>query len=79
LSPSAYNSKTGLALFCPITSQVKQYPFEVTLPDELPVAGVVLADHIKSLDWHARRSEYICTLPESELSQVLAKVGALLR
>jgi mRNA interferase MazF len=79
LSPSVYNSRSGLALFCPITGQIKQYPFEVELPEGLPVTGVVLSDHVKSLDWRARRSDYICTLPVSELNQVLAKLSALLR
>src|SRR3954451_4617506 len=50
LSPSAYNGRVGLALFCPITSSSKGYPFEVRLPDGLPVAGVVGADQVKSLD-----------------------------
>ena len=53
LSPSAYNRKVGLALFCPVTSRVKGYPFEVTVPKGLSVAGVVLADQVKSLDWQA--------------------------
>ena len=51
VSPSAYNSKVGLALVCPITSKVKGYPFEVPLPDGGPVQGVVLADQLRSLDW----------------------------
>jgi len=51
LSPAAYNAKVGLALFCPITSQIKGYPFEVLLPADLPVAGVILADQVKNLDW----------------------------
>lgn len=50
LSPAAYNGRVGLVLLCPITSQVKGYPFEVALPDGLPVTGVVLADQVKSLD-----------------------------
>ena len=56
LSPNAYNAKVGLALLCPITSQVKGYPFEVLLPHGLPVSGAILADQIKSLDWQARLS-----------------------
>src|SRR3954471_14030479 len=60
LSPASYNGKVGLALLCPITSQIKGYPFEVRLPDGLPVAGVVLADQIKALDWRARHAERIC-------------------
>jgi mRNA interferase MazF len=50
LSPRAYNQKSGLALFCPITSRIKGYPFEVVLPPDLPVQGAVLCDQVKSLD-----------------------------
>jgi mRNA interferase MazF len=63
---------------CPITSQVKGYPFEVTVPDGLPVAGVVLADAVKSLDWHARRVARICAVPDDVIAQVLRKLNALL-
>ena len=54
LSPAAYNGRVGLALLCPITSQVKGYPFEVPIPAGSPVRGVVGADQVKSLDWRAR-------------------------
>ena len=50
LSPEPYNSKTGLALVCPITSKAKGYPFEVLLPDQGAVQGVVLTDQLRSLD-----------------------------
>src|SRR5207247_3798498 len=56
LSPLAYNSRVGLALLCPLTNQVKGYPFEVELPEGLPVAGAVLADQVKNLDWRARKA-----------------------
>jgi mRNA interferase MazF len=78
LSPSAYNRKVGLALCCPITSRVKGYPFEVTVPQGLEVAGVVLADQVKSLDWRARRAEFVDRLPDAEVSGVLGLVMALL-
>ncbi|MBI3973734.1 MAG: endoribonuclease MazF [Chloroflexi bacterium] len=78
LSPSAYNGKVGLALLCPITSQVKGYPFEVPIPSGLQVNGVILADQVKSLDWRARRAERVCTLPASTVAEVLRKLGALL-
>jgi mRNA interferase MazF len=51
LTPRAYNQKVGLAVCCPIRSQVKGYPFEVTLPPGLPASGVILSDHVKNLDW----------------------------
>ena len=56
LSPAAYNGKTGLMLCCPITSQVKGYPFEVQLSPDAGVRGVVLSDQVKSLDWRARQA-----------------------
>jgi mRNA interferase MazF len=79
LSPRSYNQKTGLALFCPVTSQIKGYPFEVKLPDGLPVKGVVLCDQVKSLDWSARRARLAARLPAVTLDDILAKMLALLR
>ena len=78
LSPAAYNGKVGLALFCPITSQVKGYPFEVVIPTGLAVNGMVLSDQVKSLDWRARRSECVGRLPKAQVLEVLEKLGALL-
>ena len=78
LSPAVYNGKVGLALCCPITGQVKGYPFEVLLPEGLEVSGVVLSDQLKSLDWRARRAELICELPEPTVMEVLAKSRTLL-
>lgn len=78
LSPEAYNRKVGLALCCPVTSRVKGYPFEVPVPPGLTVAGVILADQVKSLDWQARRATFACALPSETVSDVLGKLGALL-
>ena len=78
LSPAAYNRKTGLAVFCPITNQIKGYPFEVVIPEGATVSGAVLSDQVKSLDWKARRAEPICTLPRKVIDDVLAKVRTLL-
>lgn len=79
ISPAAYNGKVGLALLCPITSQVKGYPFEVQLPGDLPVSGAVLADQVKSLDWKVRRAERLCVVPETAVIEVLDKLMPLLQ
>ena len=79
LSPESYNEKTSLALFCPVTNQVKGYPFETTLSPALPVSGVALCDQIKSLDWVARKAEFICELPEETIDEVVGKALALLK
>lgn len=78
LSPATYNGRVGLALLCPITSQAKGYPFEVAVPEELAVAGVVLADQVKNLDWRARKAVRICSVPNEVVSQVLRRLHALL-
>jgi len=77
ISPLPYNRKVGLALFCPITSRVKGYPFEVELPPGLPVAGAILADQIKSLDWRVRKAKRMCIAPQEVVEEVLGKVSAL--
>ncbi len=79
LSPGVYNAKVGLAILCPITNQVKGYPFEVEIPAGLPVTGAILADQVKSLDWRTRRAEWMCVLPEETVLDILRKVEVLLR
>ena len=78
LSPKAYNGKVGLALLCPITSQVKGYPFEVGIPEGMPVNGAILSDQIKSLDWRACHAEKACALPDEVMLLVLQRVKALI-
>ena len=78
LSPEAYNGRVGLVILCPITNQIKGYPFEVVIPPGLDVAGVILSDQVKSLDWRARRAEFIATLPNETITEALQKIGTLL-
>lgn len=77
VSPKSYNRKAGLALFCPITSAVKGYPFEVRLPDGLKANGAVLCDQLKSLDWRARRAQLVCPVPSAAMEETTAKILAL--
>lgn len=75
LSPAIYNSRSGLMLCCPLTTQVKGYPFEVAVPGKAP--AVVLADQIKSLDWAARRARRKGRVDRKVLAEVRAKARAL--
>ena len=79
LSPESYNEKTGMALFCPITSRVKGYPFEVALPAAGRVAGAVLSDQIRSLDWRARHARFATQVPSHVVSEVREKLAVILR
>lgn len=78
LSPAIYNGKTNLAVVCPITSHVKGYPFEVSLPSGGPIEGCVLADHIKNVDWSAREVKLIGRVRGDLLTQILDRISALL-
>ncbi len=78
ISSRQYNRKVGLLLACPITNQKKGYPFEVLLPDGLPVTGVILADQVRSLDRRSRRAVFIGRLGEEVLAETLGKLGVLI-
>jgi mRNA interferase MazF len=75
VSPAAYNGKTSLMLCCPMTTQIKGYPFEVIVTGTR--SGAVLADQVKSLDWVERKARYKAKVSPSELSSVRAKIIAL--
>jgi mRNA interferase MazF len=78
LSPRAYNLKARLAIACPITSHAKGYPFEVALPETSKVTGVVLADHVKNLDWSARHVEFAAAAPVDVVTDVRERLRVLL-
>ena len=78
LSPRVYNAKARLAIACPITSHVKGYPFEVPLPPGGKISGVVLADHVKNLDWVARRVVFEAQAPAHLLIDVRERLRVLL-
>jgi mRNA interferase MazF len=77
LSPAAYNGKIGLMICCPMTNQVKGYPFEV-LVDGSAKKGAILADQVKSLDWQAREAEKKGRVSKDTLQEVMDKLGTLL-
>jgi mRNA interferase MazF len=78
LSPKVYNQKSSLALVCPVTNQAKGYPFEVPIPSGHGVKGVILADHVKSVDWKARRAEKLGLCSSDLVNEVLARLAPLL-
>jgi mRNA interferase MazF len=78
VSPKSYNRRVGLALFCPITSRIKGYPFEVRIPAGLTIEGAVLSDQVKSLDWRARNAKHIGRLPDDFFEETVAKILCLI-
>ena len=78
LSPRLYNDRTDLAIACPITSKVKGYSFEVKVTSNSDISGVILADHLKSLDWKERRAEFAGRLADEVLTEVRERIRPLL-
>lgn len=78
VSPQPYNEKSSLALMCPITSVQKGYPFEVSVKDT-KVSGVILADHIRSLDWRVRNTKFIAKAKPGVIAEVQAKLLLLIK
>jgi mRNA interferase MazF len=77
ISPKEYNEKLGLGLFCPITTKVKNYPFEVKIENN-NISGVVLSDQIKSLDWETREIEFIAKENSNKINEIISKISVLL-
>ena len=77
ISPASYNGKVGLSLLCPITNQMKGYPFEVSIPSGHEVEGVILSDQVKSLDWKMRGAKFCCRMSASVITDVFKKLGTL--
>jgi mRNA interferase MazF len=77
-SSRQYNSKSQLALVCPVTNQTKGYPFEVAFPAGHGATGVILADHVKSVDWKARHAEKLGRCPTEVIDEVRARLAPLL-
>src|ERR1700676_1184140 len=75
LSPAAYNSKTSLMICCPLTTQIKNYPFEVLIGDA--AGSAVLADQVKNLDWRSRKATRKGRVPPEVLAEVRGKIHAL--
>ena len=77
ISPKEYNEKVRLGLFCPITGQIKNYPFEVKIENN-KISGVVLSDQIKSLDWETREIDFIAKETPAKVDEIIDKISVLL-
>ena len=79
VSPQQYNERVGRMLACLITENVLGYPFEVKLPEEFPLHGVVLSDRVDSLDWQKLPTTYIGEIPVRLVAEVMGKICVLLQ
>jgi mRNA interferase MazF len=78
ISPKSYNRKTGLCVLCPTTRRAKGYAFEVEMANPDGSTSVVLADHLRNVDWKARNTQLMHRVSVAELAEVTARIEALL-
>lgn len=78
ISHYEYNKKTGLSLFCPVTSVKKNYPFEVNIPEGHKITGVILSDQIKNLDWKARKVKFSSKIDNEIIEEVVGKLTTII-
>ena len=78
VSPIEYNKRSGLVLFCPITNQIKGYPFEVSVPDGQKIQGVILADQLKNFEWRSREAKFVEKMPVQITEEVIDRIATLL-
>jgi len=78
ISPKEYNEKVGLALCCPITSKIKNYPFEVRISIKNKIDGAILSDQVKSLDWITRNAQFIAKAPKGIIEEIKNKLVLLI-
>lgn len=76
LTPKIYNEKAGLFICVPLSTKIKGYPFEVLIRGDKE--SVALSDHVKSLDWNARRAEYKTKVSQDELKEIQKRIALLL-
>jgi mRNA interferase MazF len=78
LSHESYNKVVGLGIFCPITSKIKGYPFEVALPNSIEIKGVILSDQVKIFDWRERNAEFICKVDIAIVNKVVSLINKMI-
>jgi mRNA interferase MazF len=78
ISPKEYNGKTGMVIFCLISEQIENYPFEVKIPVNPKISGVIMSDRIRTIDWRQRNAEFLLKLPNEVLKKVIMKLKILL-
>ena len=79
LSTTSFASQTNLAVVCPVTNTVRGHNFEIPVPDNSGVTGVIRADQVKSLDWRGRNTAFMCQLPLEIVAEVVGKVMGIFR
>jgi len=78
VSPASFNATFGLAFVAPITTKPRGHAFEVLLPKDGSVKGVIMMHQLKSLDWRTRRAKITARVPSSVLAEAVEIIKDIL-
>ena len=76
ISNNIFNKKAKLSIVCPITNTNNYFPLHVSLDERTKTTGVILCEHIRTLDLNSRKYQVIEDLPKDILKQVIDIVYA---
>lgn len=78
LSNYAFNKFTKMALVCPITSNMQEFPLHVKLDDSVKTKGVVMCEQIKVVDFVARNASFKEKIDNKTYEEVLMVINSFI-
>lgn len=78
VSHTSFNRKMGFVFACPVSTTKRKNPFYVAIPTGRKVAGVIMADQLRSLDYRTRKAVFISKCPEELLLKVLMRIEPIM-
>jgi len=76
ISNNVFNKYTNMAIVCPITSNVKEFPTHYILEDSKKVKGAVLCEHIRSIDYDSRSIQFVESASENDFLSIITLMNA---
>jgi mRNA interferase MazF len=76
VSNTLFNSRTGLAIVCPLTNTDRRFPFHVAVVNDSNVTGFVMVEQVKSIDFRARKAKRMGRASDNVLDDVLSILDA---
>lgn len=76
ISNDFFNKKTNLVIVCPITNTNNRFPLHIPLDERTATTGVILCEHIRTIDLNSRPHTVVESLPQDMLRKVIDTVFA---
>ena len=76
ISNNVFNKNTKMVIVCPITHNIKEFPTHYLLEDSKKIQGVVLCEHIRSIDYEARNIKLVDRLSDNDLLSIIMLINS---